>query len=261
MNRSQIIALFDREQRIDIEYPGTRREVVPDLVRLIDTSGNGEGMVIYSRLNETNADEAIRAQMDYFENLGQDFEWKTYDYDTPPDLKERLVSHGFILNEVEAVMLLDLQAAPPVLWQPLGHAVRRILDPAELSDVLSINQQVWNEDSSRLIQYLGETITRFPEQMSVYVAYMDGQPASAAWIFFPPHSRFADLYGGSTIRAYRQRGLYTALLAQRAQAARDRQVRYLVVDASPMSRPILEKFGFELIAYSYPCRWKHTPRK
>jgi hypothetical protein len=27
-------------------------------------------------------------------------------------------------------------------------------------------------------------------------------------------------------------------------------------DTSPMSSPILEQFGFEMIAYSYPCKWK-----
>lgn len=53
--------------------------------------------------------------------------------------------------------------------------------------------------------------------------------------------------------------VYTALLAVRAQDAKARQVRYLTVDASDMSRPILERFGFERIAYSYPCKWKHEP--
>jgi predicted acetyltransferase len=94
--------------------------------------------------------------------------------------------------------------------------------------------------------------------MSVYVAYIDAQPASAAWSFFPKHSQFASLWGGSTVSAFRKQGLYTALLAVRAQEARDRQVKFLTVDASPMSRPILEKFGFERIAYSYPCKWKHN---
>lgn len=42
----------------------------------------------------------------------------------------------------------------------------------------------------------------------------------------------------------------------RAQEARARRVRYLTVDASPVSRPILVKFGFELLAYTYPCKWK-----
>jgi predicted acetyltransferase len=97
--------------------------------------------------------------------------------------------------------------------------------------------------------------------MSVYVAYVDEQPASAAWIYFPKHSQFASLWGGSTIRSFRKRGLFTALLAVRAREAKARQARYLTVDASPMSRPILEKFGFERIAYSYPCKWKRDSHK
>jgi hypothetical protein len=46
------------------------------------------------------------------------------------------------------------------------------------------------------------------------------------------------------------------LLAVRAQEARARRVRFLSVEASPMSRPILEKFGFQMLAYTYPCKWE-----
>ena len=66
------------------------------------------------------------------------------------------------------------------------------------------------------------------------------------------------MWGGSTVSEFRNQGLYTALLATRAQEARLRGVRYLTVDASPMSRPILEKFRFEMISTSWPCKWKPT---
>ena len=81
--------------------------------------------------------------------------------------------------------------------------------------------------------------------MSVYVAYVAGQPASAARIEFHPARQFAELYGGSTVPDQRGRGLYTALVAVRAQEALTRGVRFLTVDASPMSRPILERLGFQ----------------
>jgi hypothetical protein len=261
MNKSQVIALFDQDQRKEVEYPETRRELTPDVVRHIDTSAIGEGMITYSTLNPANADDVIREQVNYFENIGQDFEWKLYDYDQPSDLKERLVSHGFMVEEVEAIMVLDLKDAPQNLWQPIRQRVQRITDPEKLADVQSIEQQVWQEDSAWVITYLGGTLRKYPEQMSVYVAYINGQPASAAWVYFQKNSQFASLYGGSTIRAFRKQGLYTALLAVRAQEARDRQVRYLTTDASAMSRPILEKFGFERIAWSYPCKWKHKSQK
>ena len=233
-----------------------RREITPDVVRHIDISDGREGFISYSRLSKANTEDTIGEQVSYFENIGQDFEWKLYDYDEPPDLKDRLSAYGFTVEEAEAILVLDLETAPEILWQPALPHVQRITDPQKISDVLAVQRQVWEEDFSWLGQYLGGALRNYPEQMSVYVAYIDEQPASAAWTFFPNHSQFASLWGGSTVSGFRHRGLYTALLAVRAQEARTRQVKYLTVDASPMSRPILEKFGFELIAYSYPCKWR-----
>ncbi len=256
MNKSQIIALYDQDQRKAIEYPGMRREVTPNVVRHIDTSDFGKGIISYSHLNEADAEDTIREQVSFFEGIGQNFEWKLYDYDQPTDLKERLGSYGFSVEEAEAIMVLGLEDAPEILWQPVLHHVQRIIDPEKLVDVQSVEQEVWDEDAAGVRHFLGDALSNSPEQMSVYVAYSGEQPASAAWIYFPEHSQFASLWGGATISRFRKHGLFTALLAARAQEAKARQVRYLTVDAMPMSRPILEKFGFEMIAYSYPCKWK-----
>ena len=256
MNKSNLLALFDQDQRIDIEYPGMSREVTPNAVRHVATVAGEEGSLTYSRLDEIGAEAAIQEQVDYFESLGQDFEWKLYDHDRPGDLKDRLVAHGFLVEEAEAVLVLDLQRAPDLLWQPVKHDVRRIDDPQKLFDVQSVEQQVWDEDFSWIGLYLGSALRDKPEQMSVYVAYLDDRPVSTAWILFPTHGRFASLWGGSTLSVARNQGLYTALLAIRAQGARARHFDYLCVDASPMSRPILEKFNFELIDWTYPYKWK-----
>ena len=255
MDRIQLTRLYDQDQRINVEYPDSRREVTPEVVRHIDTSDFRQGTVIYSQLTESNADDVIREQVAFFEHLGQDFEWKLFEHDRPSDLKERLEAHGFLVEEAEAIMVLDMAETPQVLWQPVAQDVRRITEPGRLADVLTIQQQVWNEDFSWLGEYLGAALTRFPDQMSVYVAYVDGQPASAAWTYFPQHSQFVSLWGGSTVSGYRGQGLYTALLAVRTQEARERGRTFLTVDASDMSRPILEKFGFQQIAWSWPCKW------
>jgi GNAT superfamily N-acetyltransferase len=69
---------------------------------------------------------------------------------------------------------------------------------------------------------------------------------------FYPGRQFAELYGGSTVEEYRGRGLYSGLVRARAQEARARGVRFLAVDTSPMSRPILEKAGFTFLAHTQP---------
>lgn len=261
MNKSQIIALYEQDQRKDLEYPNTRREITPKMVRHVNASDIGGGFITYSHLNEADADDMIREQVKYFESIGQDFEWKLYDYDQPSDLRERLGSYGFIIEETEAIMVLALEDAPEILWKPIRHNVQQIMDPEKLVDIQSVEQQVWDEDYSWVIRFLGDALRKYPEQMSMYVAYINEKPASAAWIYFSEHSQFASLWGGSTVSEFRHQGLYTALLAVRAQEARARQVKYLTVDASPMSRPILEKIGFEMIAYSYPCKWNHKSKE
>lgn len=47
---------------------------MPNVVRQIDTSDTGEGMINYSQLNEANAEKSIHEQVSYIESIGQDFE-------------------------------------------------------------------------------------------------------------------------------------------------------------------------------------------
>jgi predicted acetyltransferase len=75
-------------------------------------------------------------------------------------------------------------------------------------------------------------------------------------VYYHPHSQFADLWGGSTLPNCRGRGLYTAVLAARVQEAVQRGYRFLTIDASPMSRPIVARHGFRLLTYAHACEWK-----
>lgn len=256
MDKEQIITLYDQDQRWDVRYPDSQREVSPHIVRHVSIAKAGEGVVICSRLNVANAEAAIEEQVAYFERLGQDFEWKLYDYDMPEDLMERLAAKGFEIKPAEAIMVLDLANLPHLLAQPVQHTVVQVQDLVGVWDVVAVEEAVWAEEQDWLGQYLETALSTEPERMSIYVAYVEGRPVSAGWIYFPPESRFASLWGGSTLEEYRKRGLYGALLAVRAQEAQRRGVGYLTVDASPMSQPILEWFGFVKIADSFPCKWR-----
>ncbi len=255
MQLDEIRALYDRYQRIEIEYAGTRKEVTPRVVRIIEQ--DGYAAVIYSQLDETNADETIKGEIAHFTELGiaEGMEWKLFDYDRPADLKQRLIAHGFVPQEPpDAVLVLELDALPDRLAQPVRHDIRLITDARGLDDVFSIQSDVWDEDHAFLRSRLETVLQTAPQEMSIYCAYVDGVPASAGWIDFAG-APFAGLWGGSTREEYRGRGLYTGLVAARAQEARDRGFRFLTIDASPMSRPILEKLGFCLLAFAYQCNY------
>lgn len=260
MEHRDLIALFNRDQRYQIEYPGVERQVLPGLVRHVPPVGKGEGTVLFSWLDESSIEQAIMDQIIFFQQRGQSFEWKVFDYDQPRDLVQRLAQRGFeIESPPDAIMVLEIEKAPERLRQPAPRSVIRLQEPSQAADVAIVQQSVWGEEVGWLQDYLAEGLAEWPERQSVYVIYQEWQPISAGWIYFPKNSQFASLWGGSTLEEHRGRGCYLSLLAVRLQEAAARGVSYLTVDASPMSRPILERFGFIKIAEATRTVWNALP--
>jgi GNAT superfamily N-acetyltransferase len=84
-----------------------------------------------------------------------------------------------------------------------------------------------------------------------FVALIDGQPVSAGVLAITT-SGHGLLAGSATARSFRGRGCYAALVARRWQVASELGLGALIVQASEMSAPILQRLGFrktgELIA-------------
>jgi len=250
----EILALYDLEQRRGAEPHGARLEVSGTIVRHVALHDN-RSFINYSQLSAETAEAAICEQVDYFQRIGHSFEWAVCSHDSPPDLRARLAAHGFANDEMETIVVLDLHSMPPTLTEPVRHDVRRVHEVDGLRDVLIVKEAVWGRDDysgQRLERELRET----PEKLSVYVAHLDGAPACAAWLRCDSRHQFASLWGGTTRPEFRRRGLYTALVATRAQEAKSRGARFLTVDARDTSRPILEKLGFRALTTATPMRWK-----
>ena len=256
MDKAELLEIFTRQQRIEVDYPDIKREEDGSVIRHISLAGE-DGFVIYSRLDEESAQAAISAQIARFQSIRQDFEWKVYDYDSPKDLIERLRQRGFEIGDPEALLVLDLTAGPEALDRPVPASVVRITDPGEVDVVVALENTVWETDHHDLGEFLKRNLQERPEMVSIYISYQGEQPASAAWIFFHAGSSFGSLWGGSTLPEFRNLGHYSLLLAARAQEAHARGFTLLTVDASPMSRPILEKHGFQYLATSTPCKWEN----
>jgi GNAT superfamily N-acetyltransferase len=251
MEVDEMLALYDGEIRRNAAVPGMRREVDGCVVRLVmEAEALGLSFITHSDLDEENADEAIARQVAYFGGLKRSFEWQLFDYDRPADLGERLFAHGFEAGEIESILVLELARAPERLFAPPAADVRRLGD-ADLESVRGLLSAVWDEEFSWFVPRMSRLLAT-DGYLSVYMAYVEERPAAAAWVFFQPGSRFAGLYGGSTLPEFRGRGLYTALLAARAQEAKRRGYQFLAIDAGDMSRPIVERLGFRLLATATP---------
>ncbi len=257
MNTDEILALYDEQERKGGEHPSYQREETPEVVRQVSHNRERLSFVIYSQLTSQNADRVIAEQVARFQAWGgYGFEWKLYDHDNPPDLKERLLAHGLEADETEGLLVLDLEDCPSVYLRPVTADVRRI-GVEQVADVIAVQEAVWGHSFDWLAKQLQENMEIQPDFWSIYVAYVDNKPVCAAWINFPTNSQFAGLWGGATLAEYRQMGVYTAVVAVRAQEAIQRGYRFLMVDASDMSRPILQKRGFKLLTYTTPYTWKN----
>ena len=219
------------------------------------------GYVIWSDLDASNADRVIAAQVDYFRALDRKFEWKWFGYDKPRDLRLRLEKAGFtpeddeslIVGEVEGVV--ELCAGVTVAdGVTLRHIRLDDLD-TDFAGIVALNEKVWGEDLSWLMVELRKELEHSPDDLRIHVAEVAGEIVCAAWVRFHPGSEFASLWGGSTLPEWRRKGIYRALVGRRAVQARDREFRYLQVDASPDSRPILERLGLTVLTGTTPYTW------
>lgn len=253
MDTEKIRALFDREERREIEFPGTTKEAWPHLVRFVRPAP-GMSFILYTDLDETTADAVIDEQLADFERLDRPFSWKVFAHDRPADLVARLAARGLEVDETDAIMVLDVANAPASLLERPATDVRRLTDPAQLADVVSVLEPVWGEDFSWVHGRLGAHMA-IPGYLSVFVAYVAGRPACAGWTYYG-RGHFAGLWGGSTLGEYRGRGLYSAVLAARVQEARQRGVPYLTIDAGEMSKPIVARHGFQVITHATDCNWR-----
>jgi GNAT superfamily N-acetyltransferase len=218
----------------------------------------GDNCVLLSRLDAGDADAAIARQVAHYGARGHAFEWKLYDHDLPADLPARLAAAGFAPEEPETLVVRDLEAPARPHVAPAGVHLRRLDDPADLGLIVDLNVAVYGDlaHARYLATSLAEEKRACPRALVVYVALAGEQVVSAGWLRCPTGSAFASLWGGATLEAWRGRGVYTALVERRAADARGLGARWLAVDCSPHSLPILVRRGFTPLAVTTPWIWR-----
>jgi GNAT superfamily N-acetyltransferase len=259
MTDAELLEAYDAEERTRTggAAPGFHIEWDGPVLRMIgpgpEASSNA---VLFAHLDQAGAEEAIARQIAFFGAQGRSFEWKHFSHDRPSDLPRRLKSAGFKAEEPETFVALDLsrEIRTPA---PEGVEIRRIEDPATFGVIGMVNRAVYGDagHAAWLQRVIKEEKCASPDSIVVYAAFAAGSPVGVGWMRHRPGDGFGSLWGGSTLDAYRGRGIYSSLVAVRAEEARKRGCRWLTVDCSPMSLPILERNGFRRLALITPFTW------
>ncbi|KRV48874.1 acetyltransferase [Wenjunlia vitaminophila] len=210
-------------------------------------------------LHDDDLRRLITRQRDFFAERGLPVEWRTHRHDEPASLPSCLESAGFTPGREKTVLVgraVDFAREPA---PPPGVVLRRVAADHEMRRIAALASAVWGGDWTWLGDHLIQRIAAAPDETAVLVAEADGEVVAAAWLVYRPGTDFAGLRGGSTLAPYRGRGIYRSLIAARAQLAAGRGVKYLQVDASDESAPILRRLGFCSVTTTTPYLW--TPSR
>jgi GNAT superfamily N-acetyltransferase len=251
MDIGQVRETFDAQMRRGAG------ELAPEgVVRVVEGGPEGWAAVVWSGFAEGEgdaADRAIAAQREWLaspEGDGREFEWKLYSYDRPADLGARLAAAGFTAEPPETLMVAEVAALPKDPRLPDGVRLEAVTDAAGVELMMQVHDQAFGTDGTVLRERLLAQVGAPGLRMTLATA--GGRPLCAARMEFHPGTDFASLWGGGTVREWRGRGVYRALVAHRARIAAERGLRYLQVDASEQSRPILERLGFAALGVTTP---------
>lgn len=281
MNNKQVTDAYRRFERQGLVLEGFRKEVTPNVVRFV-SDGESGSFISFFEVPSQDADQLIQQEIAYFTTLGKDFEWKVFSTDEPAGFGEKLVSQGFVKESTESFMILPLPVSqatetetetetdavaveieptrfePDLALRSEAVSVVEVIDEAGIRAAMSVQEQVfggnWEDHTAELIA----TKQKRPDDLKIYVVFDAEMPVSSAWLRFTEGSPFAGLWGGATLDSHRGKGCYSALVKRRIRDAMAKQKQYLTIDASEMSRVIVEKHGFQHVATTSPYLWKLT---
>jgi hypothetical protein len=256
-NTENLLTAFDAQARAEPPSPppGVWHEQDGPVLRVI---GQIRGFISSPRdtgLRGAELDRLIARQRDYFAGRGEAVEWKTYGHDQPADLTARLLAAGFAPEEEETVLVGRTAQMVTEPMPPDGVVLRHVTSDADMRRIADMESDVWEDDRAWTGDHLIREIAGGQDDIVVLAAEAGTRVVAAGWITFRPGTDFAGLWGGATLREWRGRGIYRALVARRAQLAAARDVPYLQVDASSDSAPILRRLGFQALTTTTPYVW------
>jgi GNAT superfamily N-acetyltransferase len=260
MNPAEVLARFDVQLRRDAppQSPTTRIDRIGGVVRQVGAGVHEWCGVLWSDLDETTAEAAIAAQWEWLrspEAAGREFEWKTYSHDRPHDLGERLLAAGFVPEPSESLMIAEIDEVRALTREaalPPGVRLETVKDAAGVDMVAAVHEQAFGTNADRLRARMLDQVRTGEDTVSIVLAMAGDVPVCAARMEFTPGTAFAGLWGGGTVQEWRGKGIYRALVAHRARIAAAQGYRYLQVDASDDSRPILQRLGFAALSVTTP---------
>lgn len=237
-------ALLSRDTQI-IERAGWYQTITP-------STGTSQGNeVVFSQVALEDVERVVDETVAQYAAHRLPFRWCVGPLTEPADFGAALDARGFTKHAI-CGMAID-----PAQWTTRESAVtiERVTE-VNMLDYYDAWSRGWDTTSPDPTEWCAEHARALATgRFHFYLARVDGRPAGTAGFIVKP--RCAYLVGGNVLPAYRNHGVYRALLDMRFADLRARNVELAVTHArEATSAPVLEKLGFENLFRSFIYRWQ-----
>jgi GNAT superfamily N-acetyltransferase len=160
----------------------------------------------------------------------------------PPGLVEALLERGLTPDKDPYAVALVLTREPPAIAPTF--VARQIETLAELEAAARVQWEAFEATPEEIEEALRLLPERFRDSPNLrHAVWLDGEIVCTGTSSPTKHGLL--LYGGATAPHARGRGAYRALIRARWDDAVARGTPALITQGGSMSRPILERLGFE----------------
>lgn len=164
----------------------------------------------------------------------------------PPDLVEQLRAAGVVPSDDPRVAAMALLDEPPALDAPI--VVERVRTIGELGEAEEVGLDAFQsseEERRAFRENIEDSWALQGRWVQSFAAYLGGRMVGSARSAYLEGAVL--LIGGAVLPDARGRGAYRALVRARWDDAVERGSPALIVHAGSMSRPILQRVGFETV--------------
>ena len=171
-------------------------------------------------------------------------QWEIGSRAEPANLVDLLLERGVKRDTDPYVVALVLTREPPPV--PPGLVARRVETFEEYAAANAVQWAAFAASADEIEESRAGLEERWRETVNVmHAAWLDGELVATGTSAPTEHGLL--LYGGATAPHARGRGAYRAVLRARWDEAVARGTPALITQGGSMSRPILERLGFERV--------------
>ena len=234
------------------EYPNSfgplgpsDERIVTDRYTLCMGAGKTWNTVQRQHLRHDQVDAALEEVRSLLRERGRtQTQWEVGSSAEPHDLVERLLERGLVRDKDPYAVALVLTREPPPA--PAEIVARPVETFDEFVAACAVQWEAFGMEPEKIEEERELLPQRWRERVTlIHAAWLDSEMISAGTGAPTEHGLL--LYGGATVPRARGRGAYRALVAARWSDAVARGTPALITQGGSMSRPILERLGFERV--------------